>query len=164
MTDLKHDWPLSVEALLVGTFPLLLTYTSYATTANFVINSEDDLVDHMLHFAKVLVDSGTHSNYDKWDWEAYFQERMGFSFGFYTDVFGGKPNRAMVGEVKSAAVSVQNSYRKHCDHVDDCLRLHKVIQENNIGDAAALWRILFLHKAPSCDTPMLQLTKFATIA
>lgn len=163
MTDFKYNWPLGVESLL-NSFPLLLTYTSYTTSANFIINNEDDLIKHMIHFAEVLVDNGLHSSYDKWDWDAFFQERMGFSYGFYTDVFSNKPNKAMVGEVKSAAVSVQASYKKHSDHVDDCLVLHQTMQDKKVSDATRLWRILFQYTYPMCDTPMLQLNKFATIA
>ncbi|WAX21789.1 hypothetical protein [Stenotrophomonas phage RAS14] len=158
-----YQWPDSFKETNLKQFPMCLTYTSYATTANFIVKDEEDFVKHLIHMAGVLYKSGTLSVYALPSFEEFYKDRMGFTHGFFKEVFADKPNRTFVKSIKEASASVEADYRRQEDNIKNAVSLETVVKNGFTTYPYSLWLLLSRHVIPGCDTPMLTLSHFSSI-
>lgn len=158
-----YQWPDHFIAINFKQFPMCLTYTGYATTANFIVKDEEDFVKHLIYLAGYLHKNGTMNVYDLPAFEEFYKVRMGFTYGFFQEVFSNKPNIGYVKTIKEASANIQADYRRQEESILNATTIENVVKNGFTSDPYNLWLLLSQYTYPGCDTPMAALSHFSTI-
>jgi len=158
-----YQWPDHFKGIYLKQFPLCLTYTAYATTANYIVKDEEDFVKHLIYLAGYLYKNGTMSVYTLPSFEEFYKDRMGFTYGFFQEVFHNKSNLGYVKTIKEASAHVQAEYKRQEQSIVNATTIENVVKNGVTSNPYSLWLLLSQYTYPGCEIPMVNLSHFSTI-
>jgi hypothetical protein len=162
MTQLKYDWPEYMKKNF-GKFPLMLTVHGDCKVEIFLIKDEEDFVKHLIACAKKLYDAGFYHETPILTKQEFYFKRMGFSIGFFDDVFRNKGQSGMVSEICDYHFKVIQQYNDELAYNLRAKKIADVIATGEVENPYDLWMTLANYKIPVNSDLFLSLKPFNTL-